>query len=142
MNGQALWLSKAHATSLAAALAKCWEEQGPGAPITFTWLDWLKSSALEHLGVNTHLVVPSSGPGAGAGAGAGGAAGGAGAGGGGCGPEQVAVALLRYSARREQQVFNDSNVRWVGGVGSERKQLWAGQRRRLGLRWRILTAGF
>lgn len=125
---QALWLSKAHAASLAAALARCWEDQGPGAPITFTWLDWLKSSALEHLGVNTHLVVPSSGPGAGAGAAAAGGVGagvGMGTGGAGCGPEQVAVALLRYSARREQQVFNDSNVRWVGGVGGGRGT-WVG----------------
>ncbi|KAG2444472.1 hypothetical protein HXX76_001224 [Chlamydomonas incerta] len=122
---QALWLSGAQAAQLRAALLEQWAAAGPGAPISFTWVDWLRGEALAELGLT------SSGGGGGGGgvgrlvlrraqmqqlaaAGAPGAAAagaqGGGGGGGGQSLEALAMALVRYSARREQHKFDESLV--------------------------------
>ncbi len=64
--GQAIWLAQHHVQALSEALLKQWAEQGPGGPIMFTWVDWLRSSALERLGLQRQLVITEelvSGPG-------------------------------------------------------------------------------
>ncbi|PNW88202.1 hypothetical protein CHLRE_01g018900v5 [Chlamydomonas reinhardtii] len=127
---QALWLSEAQAAQLRAALRAQWAAAGPGTPISFTLVDWLRGEALAELG----LTGGSGGGGGGGGSGgklvlrrgqqqqqqqqpavtgaAGAAAGGAKGGGGGGGQslEALAMALVRYSARREQHVFDESLV--------------------------------
>ena len=34
-----------------------WDDQGPGMPVCFTWLDWLQACALEHLGIRSTLFL-------------------------------------------------------------------------------------
>lgn len=47
----AMWLPPQQAQALASSLASQYEEAGPGCPILYQWLDWLKCSALQELGV-------------------------------------------------------------------------------------------
>lgn len=59
----ALWLSTSQAAQLELQLAALWQEQGPGAPVCYTWADWLQSSALPHFGASQTLLLagqPSS----------------------------------------------------------------------------------
>ncbi|KAG2447213.1 hypothetical protein HYH02_007953 [Chlamydomonas schloesseri] len=131
---QALWLSEVQAAQLRAALLQQWSEAGPGGPISFTWVDWLRGEALAELGLTKggKLVLrrgqqqqqqqqrqqqaagagpPGAAGGGGApGAAASAAAGGGGGGGGGQSLEGLAMALMRYSARREQHKFDESLV--------------------------------
>ena len=53
----ALWLTAAAAAQLEGQLQQLWVEQGPGAPVCYTWADWLQSSALQHLGAAEALVL-------------------------------------------------------------------------------------
>jgi hypothetical protein len=55
---QALWLSAGAIQRLQQQLGAEWAEQGPGTPICYTWVDWLKHSALDFLGASTALLVP------------------------------------------------------------------------------------
>lgn len=59
----ALWLSTSQSAQLELQLAALWHEQGPGAPVCYSWADWLQSSALLHLGASESLQLagqPSS----------------------------------------------------------------------------------
>ena len=50
---QALWLMRPQAAALEAALQLQWQEeqaQGGGGPIIYLWVEWLKQSALAHIG--------------------------------------------------------------------------------------------
>lgn len=47
---RAVWLHPAQCSALLSQLWSLWEMQGPG-PICYTWLDWLRTSALKHLGI-------------------------------------------------------------------------------------------
>ncbi|EFJ38905.1 hypothetical protein VOLCADRAFT_101542 [Volvox carteri f. nagariensis] len=104
-----LWLTAAQAAVLVSELQQQWRASGGGVPILFLWLDWLKSEALPYLGVRQELVLSASESAAAAAAWPGGAAAAAAAGGG--TPEGLALSLLRYSARREEEKFNESNIR-------------------------------
>ncbi len=53
-----MWLSPEQCDALHAALIDTWQQQGPGGPVLFSWLDWLRGSALEHLlGPNTQQLA-------------------------------------------------------------------------------------
>ncbi|MEW5320281.1 MAG: hypothetical protein WDW38_011363 [Sanguina aurantia] len=113
----ALWLGAQQLQLLTAALLRQWEEQGPGVPIVYTWLDWLQSCALSELAVSDTLVLSpqheqveprSSGSSVTTAAATSAAAASA--------PEpraqsaeQVAGQVLRYCSRREAQVFARAN---------------------------------
>lgn len=59
----ALWLSTSQAAQLELQLAALWHEQGTGAPVCYSWADWLQSSALLHLSASESLLLagqPSS----------------------------------------------------------------------------------
>jgi hypothetical protein len=145
------WLRRAQSAALEAQLAETWAEQGPGAPVLFAYLDWLKEGALAHLGLaDTLLLSSDSGGGGGCCSapplgGSGGSSGGGGGGGGGeqepdgaedaaaAAPsaEQAAMQLLMYHATKEQ-------ARREGGGGaagiseprhpcSSTQGRWAGQ---------------
>jgi hypothetical protein len=62
------WLSARAAAALEAGLAAVWAEQGPGAPVGFSWASWLAAEALACLGVADTLTLPAGGAPAGAGA--------------------------------------------------------------------------
>ena len=50
---QALWLTRPQAAALEAALQLQWQAeqaQGGGGPIIYLWVEWLKQSALAHIG--------------------------------------------------------------------------------------------
>lgn len=53
----ALWLTTLAAAQLEEQLQQMWAEQGPGAPVCYSWADWLQSSALQHLGAAEALVL-------------------------------------------------------------------------------------
>lgn len=53
----ALWLSGPAAAQLEGHLQQLWAEQGPGAPVCYSWADWLQSSALQQLGAAETLVL-------------------------------------------------------------------------------------
>jgi E3 ubiquitin-protein ligase RNF14 len=53
----AAWLSAAQASALESQLLQQWQEQGPGAPICYSWADWLQTHALMHLGVDQWLLL-------------------------------------------------------------------------------------
>lgn len=52
-----VWLNSQQAVSLQEKLKELWKSQGAGAPILFTWIDWMKSTALTHLGADKYLVL-------------------------------------------------------------------------------------
>jgi E3 ubiquitin-protein ligase RNF14 len=54
------WLGPQQQQQLAAALLASWEEEAPGAPVCYQWLEWLRSNALQHLGMAGSLVIPVS----------------------------------------------------------------------------------
>jgi len=62
------WRSARAAAALEAGLAAVWAEQGPGAPVGFSWASWLAAEALACLGVADTLTLPAGGAPAGAGA--------------------------------------------------------------------------
>ncbi|KAI3430228.1 hypothetical protein D9Q98_004825 [Chlorella vulgaris] len=53
----AAWLSAAQASALESQLLQQWQDQGPGAPICYSWADWLQTHALMHLGVDQWLLL-------------------------------------------------------------------------------------
>mmetsp|Transcript_27251 Transcript_27251/g.59541 ORF Transcript_27251/g.59541 Transcript_27251/m.59541 type:complete len:579 (-) Transcript_27251:897-2633(-) len=53
----AMWLSPEHMASITSALHTLWQEQGPGLPVCFTWIDWVQHSVLEHLHIQDTLIV-------------------------------------------------------------------------------------
>ena len=59
----ASWLSAAQLAKLKQGISHVWEDQGPGMPILFAWADWLKTSALDHLGASSALAVEAAMPG-------------------------------------------------------------------------------
>jgi hypothetical protein len=54
----ASWLAPTQGAALQQRLSQLWEEQGPGGPILYTWIDWLESSALQELGIASLLTLP------------------------------------------------------------------------------------
>jgi E3 ubiquitin-protein ligase RNF14 len=46
----ARWLDTGRADALVAELARVWEDQGAGAPVIYSWYDWLQTGSLEALG--------------------------------------------------------------------------------------------
>jgi RWD domain len=54
------WLQSSQVEALQQHLDVLWQEQGAGSPICFTWLDWIKSSALGHLGIKDTLLITQS----------------------------------------------------------------------------------
>jgi E3 ubiquitin-protein ligase RNF14 len=63
----ALWLPPGGAASLERQLRRTWEEQGPGVPVVYAWVDWLQSHALQHLGLERELCLGPGPEGEGAG---------------------------------------------------------------------------
>ena len=53
----AAWLAPQQAQHLQDQLLELWNQQGPGLPICFTWLDWLQACTLEHLGISDNLSL-------------------------------------------------------------------------------------
>lgn len=53
----AAWLAPGQAAALVRELTKLWKEQGEGYPVIFSWLDWLKTSALGVLGISDVLQL-------------------------------------------------------------------------------------
>ena len=108
----AAWLGPGQAEDLCCQLAQIWEEQGPGAPIIYTWADWLQGSALPRALAGGAALVLQPGPSSssdgpalgGQGPDGGEQPGGSGGGGGGGGEAQL-LSLLRYSAGREAAAF-------------------------------------
>ena len=102
----AAWLAPGQAEDLCRQLAQLWEEQGPGAPIIYTWADWLQSSALQRALAGGAALVLQPGPSGGSG---GPALPGQEPGGGeqpdGGDSEAQLLRLLRYSAGREAAAF-------------------------------------
>ncbi|GMH38623.1 hypothetical protein BSKO_06507 [Bryopsis sp. KO-2023] len=101
LNGS--WLSQAHQQSVETSLQHQWEEMGPGVPTCFTWIDWLKSSFLESVGVSDRLVISDvtqaqseAGPSNEAVSSTSAQRG-----------ESVVMQILRYDAVREGQVFRE-----------------------------------
>ena len=119
----ALWLNAEQAAQLERQLLRLWDEQGPGGPVCYSWVDWLQSSALACLGICESLVLGGSGSGSSSAGGSGSrrlelqagsgeqdaAAGGAVAGG---GAERVLLNLLRYDAAEEHRQFQQQNHTW------------------------------
>lgn len=54
------WLGPQQQQQLAAALLASWEEEALGAPVCYQWLEWLRSNALQHLGIGGTVVIPVS----------------------------------------------------------------------------------
>ncbi|GLI61563.1 hypothetical protein VaNZ11_003975 [Volvox africanus] len=102
---QALWLSAGQVQALISQLQEEWKANGGGGtPTLFLWLDWLRSEALPYLGIRQELVLSSLVTSLGVTmelvmAGSVAAA-----------PEGLALSLVQYSARREHEKFNESNV--------------------------------
>ena len=94
---EALWLAAGQAAALRAQLLSLYEEQ-PGLPVCFLWAEWLRSSALEHLGLAEALLLPSPSDGAAAAAAAGEAAGAGAQEGTGDSPSRLLHRLLRCAA--------------------------------------------
>ena len=57
----AFWLSPAQLETLQNKLSELWQEQ-VGMPVCYTWADWLKTSALEHLGITDTLLLEDGNP--------------------------------------------------------------------------------
>lgn len=53
----AAWLTPQQAQRLEGHLYKMWDDQGPGLPVCFTWLDWLQAYTTEHLGISSVLYL-------------------------------------------------------------------------------------
>jgi hypothetical protein len=53
----AAWLTAQQRRQLERGLDTCWEEQGPGLPVLFAYLEWLKEATLEHLGICSSLQL-------------------------------------------------------------------------------------
>lgn len=53
----AAWLTPQQAQRLEGHLYKMWDDQGPGLPVCFTWLDWLQAYTMEHLGISSVLYL-------------------------------------------------------------------------------------
>ena len=54
------WLSTDQIAKLRQELGKFWDEQGPGLPVGFVWIDWLQNEALQHLGLMEGLLLSGS----------------------------------------------------------------------------------
>lgn len=128
------WLEAGQLQQLERGLETVWHEQGEGFPVLFAYLDWLKESSLQHLGISGTLHLQGSGSSGGA---AVSSSGGDGEGrskaceheggqkeqecssGDACempaalSAEQVAMQLLRYHAAKEQEEFDSSQQRCV-----------------------------
>ncbi|KAK9844924.1 hypothetical protein WJX74_008697 [Apatococcus lobatus] len=53
----AAWLTQQQAQSLEDHLYQIWNDQGPGLPVCFSWLEWLQACSLEHLGITSTLSL-------------------------------------------------------------------------------------
>ena len=51
------WLAPIQIRLLQTRLGQLWEEQGPGAPVLYTWIDWLEGCALQSLGIGNVLAL-------------------------------------------------------------------------------------
>jgi hypothetical protein len=104
------WLAPQQAAQLAQQLQDLWQQQGPGAPIIFEWVDWLRGEALACLGISDSLHLGQNhdrqqrveGQAA-----DGGTAGGGGSPGG----MQVALQILRYDAAEDAEAFRQATWR-------------------------------
>lgn len=54
------WLSTNQIRSLRQRLEEIFDEQGPGLPVGFVWVDWLQNEALQHLGLREGLFLSDS----------------------------------------------------------------------------------
>ncbi|CAD7702988.1 unnamed protein product [Ostreobium quekettii] len=52
-----IWLSNMQLSKLCGQLDELWVKDGAGMPICFTWIDWIKTSALEFLGIGATLLL-------------------------------------------------------------------------------------
>ena len=59
---QAMWLSPPQSEALSQALISQWvNESQAGGPVVYTWVEWLKTSALHHLGISNSMVIRPKG---------------------------------------------------------------------------------
>ena len=56
------WLAPAQAASLQLRLMDVWEEQGPGVPVVYAWVEWLEAEALSWLGISDTLTLAALEP--------------------------------------------------------------------------------
>ena len=54
------WLAPSQIRLLQQRLGQLWEEQGPGAPVLYTWIDWLEGCALHSLGIGSVLTLSAA----------------------------------------------------------------------------------
>ncbi len=54
------WLSPSQIAALQQQLDRLWQEQGPGLPVGFVWIDWLQNEALPFLGLQGGLLLSGS----------------------------------------------------------------------------------
>lgn len=121
------WLTHGSALALQRELLVQWETlAGPGCPVLYAWLDWVKSCSLGHLRITSCVTLGQED---GASEGTCGDANDTGSGSGACAsqhtawpaqheqerqalpPEAIAMQLLRYAAARDYQLFCDANHR-------------------------------
>lgn len=55
------WLSSSQIAGLQQQLDRLWQEQGPGLPVGFVWIDWLQNEALQFLGLQDGLLLSGNG---------------------------------------------------------------------------------
>ena len=51
------WLSPSQIAALQQQLDRLWQEQGPGLPVGYVWIDWLQNDALQFLGLQDGLML-------------------------------------------------------------------------------------
>lgn len=56
------WLSPQQIGALHKQLEDLWQQQGPGLPIGFLWIDWLQNEALSFLGLQDGIFLKPQGP--------------------------------------------------------------------------------
>ncbi|CAL8470867.1 g10409 [Coccomyxa elongata] len=54
------WLSTNQIANLRQRLEDIFDEQGPGLPVGFVWVDWLQNEALQHLGLREGILLSAS----------------------------------------------------------------------------------
>jgi len=121
------WLSPMQLAALQHGLHAAWEEQGAGFPVLFGYLEWLRESGLERLGITSNLQLTtttsrlssrlsnhmSSSEAAGSSSAAAAAITADGPAAAPSSPiaEQIAIQLLRYHASKEQEEFESAQQR-------------------------------
>lgn len=91
---QASWLTYSQLCSLCRHLNDLWQQEGVSSPVCFTWLDWLKCSALAMVGITDTLTLSETHDRTAMAAGVSAVT-----------PDQLAVQLLRYNAAQEYDNF-------------------------------------